>query len=168
MARVVAALPAANATADTRQLTPVLVSRLHRGYRRGRLCATASVRPREWHTAPPGSWIFTVHPRLLPKRAPSRMKRNLTQTCLNLITLSFPRSPQNFAMVSDIGDPIEEEIAQSTSYLMTHQLQGKVLDEVKKSAKYPAPSNCQNIEAPKVNPVIWDNLPPMTKSCDLK
>ena len=78
----------------------------------------------------------------------------------------IPSIAAKFAMVSDIGDPIEEEVAQSTSYLMTHQLEVKVLEEV--SAKYPVPSNCQIIDTPKVNPPIWDYLPTTTKSRDLK
>ena len=69
----------------------------------------------------------------------------------------LPQIAAKFAMPSDIGDPIDEEVAQSATYLMTHQLELKVLDEV--TAKYPAPSNCEILDTPKVNPHIRDHLP---------
>ena len=78
----------------------------------------------------------------------------------------LPQIAAKFAMPSDIGDPIDEEVAQSATYLMTHQLELKVLDEV--TAKYPAPSNCEILDTPKVNPPIRDHLPTGTKSRDLK
>ena len=78
----------------------------------------------------------------------------------------LPPIAAKFAMPLDIGNPIDDEVAQSATYLMTHQLEQKVLDEV--TAKYPAPSNCDLIDTPKVNPPIWDHLPTGTKSRDLK
>ena len=64
------------------------------------------------------------------------------------------------------GEPTEEEIAQSATYLLTHQLENKALEET--AAKYALPSNCQAMDSPKMNPFIWDNLPTHTKSRDLK
>ena len=78
----------------------------------------------------------------------------------------IPTIAAKFAMPTDIGDPIDEEVAKSTTYLMTHQLELKVLEDV--VGKYPSPNNCQLIDVPKVNPPIWDFLPPATKSRDLK
>ena len=79
---------------------------------------------------------------------------------------TVPPIAAKFAVTSDIGGPVEETIAQSANYLLTHQLEQKVLDET--AAKYPLPSNCQAVDTPKVNPIIWDNLPTHTKTRDLK
>ena len=77
-----------------------------------------------------------------------------------------PLIAAKFAVISDIGDAVEDEIAQSATYLLTHQLGNKALEET--AAKYALPSNCQAVDFPKVNPFIWDNLPTNTKSKDLK
>ena len=81
-------------------------------------------------------------------------------------SIEIPAIAAKFAVASDIGEPIDDNVAQSTAYLMTHQLEQKALDEV--AEKYPAPNNCSLIETPKVNPNVWDILPHNTKSRDLK
>ena len=77
-----------------------------------------------------------------------------------------PLFAAKFAVNNDIGDPVAEEVAQSATYLLTHQLENKSLEDT--AAKYAVPSNCQAIDTPRVNPFIWDNLPTHTKSRDLK
>ncbi|XP_030851512.1 uncharacterized protein LOC115928456 [Strongylocentrotus purpuratus] len=165
LARVVEALPATNATAVT--------GSSHPSSSRGPTGATGGEdyvqRPPfdHWNDIPPtGLMDFYGLPADATEAGAVSEEENFDSDMPQPDNFVIPSIAAKFAMASDIGDPIEEEIAQSTSYLMTHQLEGKVLDEV--TAKYPAPSNCQIIEAPKVNPVIWDNLPPMTKSRDLK
>ncbi len=77
-----------------------------------------------------------------------------------------PSIAAKFAVNSDIGEPIDDGIARSATYLLSHQLEQQVLDDT--AAKYPLPSNCQAVDSPKVNPIIWDNLPTLTKTRDLK
>ncbi|XP_071482177.1 uncharacterized protein [Diadema antillarum] len=88
------------------------------------------------------------------------------EECYPIMPDEVPHIAAKFAVNADIGEPIEEEIAQSATYLLTHQLENKALEET--AAKYALPSNCQAMDSPKVNPFIWDNLPTHTKSRDLK
>ena len=81
-------------------------------------------------------------------------------------TKIIPPIAAKFAIPTGIGEPVDDEIAQSTSYLMTHQLEEKVLEEA--ASKYPLPSNCPLLDTPKVNSTIWDNLTPSTRSRDVK
>ncbi|XP_041470980.1 uncharacterized protein LOC121420418 [Lytechinus variegatus] len=51
-------------------------------------------------------------------------------------------------------------------FMMNNKLEEKVLEET--GIKYLPPSNCPYLDVPKVNPVIWENLSPSTRSRDLK
>ncbi|XP_063966157.1 uncharacterized protein LOC129277738 [Lytechinus pictus] len=81
-------------------------------------------------------------------------------------SLKVPAFAAKFAVASDIGQPLEEELANSVNYLMSHHLEEKVLDET--SSKYPCPSNCRVIDTPKVNQTIWDNLSASVRTKDVK
>lgn len=77
-----------------------------------------------------------------------------------------PNIAAKFAVAEEVGPPVDPEIAQSTAYLLTHQLEPKVVDET--IAKYPIPSNCEYVNVPKVNQRIWNGLPAFSKTRDLK
>lgn len=77
-----------------------------------------------------------------------------------------PLLAAKFAQPSDVGEAVDNGIAQSAAYLLTHKLEEKTIEDT--SAKYPVPKNCSAAEVPKVNPPIWDNLKSSTKSRDLK
>ncbi|XP_071480339.1 uncharacterized protein [Diadema antillarum] len=79
---------------------------------------------------------------------------------------TVPAFAAKFAVASDIGQPLDEELASSVNYLMSHHLEEKVLDET--SSKYPVPSNCRGIDTPKVNQTIWDNLSAPVRTKDVK
>ena len=57
-----------------------------------------------------------------------------------------------FATQADVGPDLDEEIANSTLFLMNNKLEEKILDET--SAKYLPPANCATLDAPKVNQTI--------------
>ena len=77
-----------------------------------------------------------------------------------------PNIAAKFAVAEEVGPPIDPEIAKSTAYLLTHQLEPKVVDET--ITKYPIPSNCELVDVPKVNQRIWNGLPAFSKTRDLK
>ena len=52
------------------------------------------------------------------------------------------------------------------SYLITHDLEQKTLEETGK--KYPSPENCPLLDVPKVNRPIWEKLDPVNRARDLK
>lgn len=79
---------------------------------------------------------------------------------------AIPALAMKFAAQADVGSPLNDDIASSTSYMINHKLEDKTLEET--TVKYLPPSNCPFLDAPKVNPVIWDNLAPSTRSRDLK
>ncbi|XP_071499064.1 uncharacterized protein [Diadema antillarum] len=79
---------------------------------------------------------------------------------------TVPAFAAKFAVASDIGQPLDEELASSVNYLMSHHLEEKVLDET--SSKYPVPSNCRGIDTPKMNQTIWDNLSAPVRTKDVK
>lgn len=81
-------------------------------------------------------------------------------------TTPVPAIAAKFIAPKDVGEPIDGTIAQTANYLVANQMGAKTLEEV--SGKYPLPDNCQLIDTPKVNPIIWDNLPPNTRTRDLK
>ncbi|XP_072171036.1 uncharacterized protein [Diadema setosum] len=78
----------------------------------------------------------------------------------------IPVLAAKFAKPGDTGLPLDEDLASSTTYLIIHPLEEKVLEET--ASKYPAPSNCVYLATPKVNSPIWDNLPQHTRSRDAK
>ena len=71
-----------------------------------------------------------------------------------------------FATPSKEGPAVDEELANSLSYLVATKLEEKQLNDT--TDKYNKPSNCQNLVVPKVNPLIWDNINSKTRSMDLK
>ncbi|XP_071502116.1 uncharacterized protein [Diadema antillarum] len=79
--------------------------------------------------------------------------------------VQVPSFAAKFAVSACVGDPINDELANSTNYLISHCLEEKSMEE--SAANYPAPSNCPNLLV-KVNPVIWDNVTQTTRSRDVK
>ncbi|KAJ8043466.1 hypothetical protein HOLleu_10559 [Holothuria leucospilota] len=78
----------------------------------------------------------------------------------------IPTFAAKFAVPTDVGHPVDDEIAQSVLYMINHKLEQKVLEET--AAKYPPLANCELVDSPKVNPSVWDNIPTGTKTNDLK
>eukprot|EP00057_Strongylocentrotus_purpuratus_P015951 XP_011670425.1 PREDICTED: uncharacterized protein LOC105441210 [Strongylocentrotus purpuratus] len=77
-----------------------------------------------------------------------------------------PNIAAKFAVPTGLGEPVDEEIANSASYLIMNRLEDKVLSDT--SAKYLPPSNCEFLDTPKVNSAIWDNLSQRSRTRDLK
>ena len=75
----------------------------------------------------------------------------------------FPLSPAKFAMSPDTGDPIDNNLAWSATFVMTLLL---VIEEVK--TKYLPLNNCELTDTPRGNTPSWDNLPTPSGSRDLK
>ena len=71
-----------------------------------------------------------------------------------------------YADNSQVGKAIDDKLAISVKYLMGHKLQEKAVDDA--VDKYPAPSNCEILDVPRVRPAIWDTVMPSTRSKDLK
>ena len=81
-------------------------------------------------------------------------------------TKPVPAFAAKYAVASDIGQPLDEELADSVNYLMSHHLEEKTLEDT--SSKYPCPSNCQFLDTPKVNQTIWENLSAPVRTKDVK
>ena len=64
------------------------------------------------------------------------------------------------------GEAIDQNLANSMSYMLTNKLSEKAVSDV--IEKYDTPANCKELIVPKVNPPIWDSLKPHTRSNDLK
>lgn len=78
----------------------------------------------------------------------------------------LPALVTKFAIPSGIVEPLDEELAKSTGYLTSHQLNEKNMQDT--AGKYASLDNCQTLDVPKVNATIWDNLNGKTRSKDLK
>ena len=79
---------------------------------------------------------------------------------------SIPMIAAKFAMPSGIGAPLHDDIAQSMTYLMSNKLEEKSLDEA--AEKYLSPENCELLDTPRVNTIMWENLRSATRNKDLK
>ena len=80
--------------------------------------------------------------------------------------LEVPTIAAKFAIPSDVGDKIDEEVAVSINYMLNHKLEPKMLEDT--ALKYPPPMNCHLLDSPKVNPGLWENVNTPTKTNDLK
>ncbi|XP_071481053.1 uncharacterized protein [Diadema antillarum] len=78
----------------------------------------------------------------------------------------IPRMAQKFVAPSGIGEPLDEDVADTIVYMMGQKLDQKSLDEA--ATRYPCPSNCTCLETPKVNSTIWENISTGTRHRDLK
>ena len=78
----------------------------------------------------------------------------------------IPMLAQKFAAPSDIGQPLDEDLADTITFMMGQKLDKKQLDDA--SARYLCPGNCSTLVAPKVNPTIWDNMKTSTRRRDLR
>ncbi|XP_055490529.1 uncharacterized protein LOC129696329 [Leucoraja erinacea] len=67
--------------------------------------------------------------------------------------LDLPAMVSKFAIPSQTGEPLQEQLAASINYLTSHQLQEQVITET--AAKYMAPANCASLNVPAVNNSIW-------------
>ena len=81
-----------------------------------------------------------------------------------------PDKPMGFAAQyaenAATGEPIDDKIAISIKFLMGHKLQEQAMTQT--SEKYPAPSNCEMLDTPRVRPAIWDSVSSSSRSKDLK
>ena len=99
----------------------------------------------------------------------SYLKQNQSsqsQSQPSMDTKPVPAFAAKYAVASDIGQPLDEELADSVNYLMSHHLEEKTLEDT--SSKYPCPSNCQFLDTPKVNQTIWENLSAPVRTKDVK
>lgn len=80
--------------------------------------------------------------------------------------VAIPAIAAKFAVPLSVGKPLDEDIAGSVSYLVSHTLEQAALEETGK--KYTSPENCPLLDVPKVNLTIWENLNPTTRARDLK
>ena len=78
----------------------------------------------------------------------------------------IPAMAQKFATPTGIGEPLDEDIADTITFMMGQKLDPKPLGDA--AARYPCPSNCFPLETPKVNPTIWENISTSTRHRDLK
>jgi hypothetical protein len=81
-------------------------------------------------------------------------------------TIDMPGLATKFAVPSEVGKPINDNIAVSVMFLMGAKKQDKAMQEA--TDRYPAPENCAILEVPRVQPVIWDKIQQSTRSRDLK
>ena len=65
-----------------------------------------------------------------------------------------------------MGEPIDDKIAISIKFLIRRKLQEQAMTQT--SEKYPAPSNCEILDTPRVRPAIWDSVTSSSRSKDLK
>ncbi|KAJ8018965.1 hypothetical protein HOLleu_42743 [Holothuria leucospilota] len=77
-----------------------------------------------------------------------------------------PGFAQRFAAPSEEGEAVSNELAEGLTFLMTSKLEEKHLMET--FQQYLKPANCDFLQVPKVNPIVWDNLSPKVRSTDLK
>ena len=73
---------------------------------------------------------------------------------------------KRYCVNEDMGDPIPESTAQALKSLIITDMDLERKEEALKSQK--TPSNCETLLVTKVNPAIWDNLSPNTRSRDVK
>lgn len=71
-----------------------------------------------------------------------------------------------YAVPSEEGDPLSTDLAGSLNYLLSTKLEEKQLSDLFQT--YAKPSNCDFLQVPKINPIIWDNINAKTRSVDLK
>lgn len=71
-----------------------------------------------------------------------------------------------FAAPNDAGENISSELANSLNFLISTKLEDKQLTDTYEL--YVKPGNCPSLTVPMVNPLIWDNISPRTRSMDLK
>ena len=63
-----------------------------------------------------------------------------------------------FCGSGNIGQPVEEKLAQGVRYMMTEKLKVKTLLEVMEMEHYETPSNLQELRVPLVKDTIWNSL----------
>jgi hypothetical protein len=71
-----------------------------------------------------------------------------------------------YAAESDIGENIRDDVAKSLKHGLVTQMQDAKLKEAME--KHKSPMNCEPLVVPMVNPPIWSNITPKTRSLDLK
>ncbi len=72
----------------------------------------------------------------------------------------------SFAIEKDIGEPIRSDVAKSLRHGLMYKLEDKKLKET--MDKHKCPSNCEPLQLPMINPPIWSDITPNTRSRDLK
>ena len=79
----------------------------------------------------------------------------------------IPVMAARFASPSGVGDPIDEDIAETINFMMGQKLDEKALKET--NDKYACPANTEfALIVPKVNPEIWEMTSSVVKTRDLR
>ena len=91
---------------------------------------------------------------------------NITPPDLGKQSQTVPPMAARFAAPSQVGEPLNEEIAETVNFMMTEKLDAKSLEDA--ATKYTCPSNCPLLEPPRVNLTIWENIPTSTRYRDIK
>ncbi|KAJ8036646.1 hypothetical protein HOLleu_20685 [Holothuria leucospilota] len=71
-----------------------------------------------------------------------------------------------FQAAPPTGPPLSEELATGIRGLISEKLDEAAIKEI--MDKHVPPVNLDILEVPKVNPLIWENIPAKTKSKDLR
>ena len=97
---------------------------------------------------------------------PPHLTQSQTEAATSAHEKVVPALAAKFAAEAVVGPDLNDEIAETTTFLMHNKLGEKVLDET--TAKYLPPANCATLDAPMVNQTIWNNLTASTRSRDVK
>ena len=72
----------------------------------------------------------------------------------------------SFAIEKDVGKQIRHDVAKSLSHALMFKMEETKLKEA--MDRHKCPSNCNPLQTPMVNPAIWSDISPPTRSKDLK
>ena len=72
----------------------------------------------------------------------------------------------SFAIEKDVGKKIRADVAKSLSHALMFKMEDTKLKEA--MDRHKCPSNCDQLQTPAVNAPIWSDIPPHTRSKDLK
>ena len=77
-----------------------------------------------------------------------------------------PQIAAKFAVAAEVGESIDEDIAETIAYMTSNKMEEKSLAEA--AERYHCPDNCPLLDVPKVNASIWENLPSYARGKDLR
>jgi len=71
---------------------------------------------------------------------------------------------EKYAMPEEVGDPIDQYVADSVNFMISTKLQDKIVTET--IDKYARPQNTLALRPQRVNQVIWKRMTPQTRTRD--